>query len=81
MRENGAGSGSVFTQNLITDDFQREYMRRFNNDTHITYAANTYDYVLQIAEVFSRFNAPGTAEEIIETSLQGLPLWGRCVQS
>ncbi len=44
-----AMEGSVYSMNIVTDDFQTRYIKRFGNDLFAPYAANAFEFALLLS--------------------------------
>jgi branched-chain amino acid transport system substrate-binding protein len=60
----GGMDGAVFALNNVSKDFASRYRERYRSDTHLTYAANAYEFAYLMALV-SRSKAPETGAELI----------------
>lgn len=60
----GGMNNAVFALNKISEDFATRYRKRFGTDTHLTYAANGYDFA-NLVSLLLPWNADQTGAQMI----------------
>jgi len=62
----GRMEGAVYALNIVKEDFQKRYIERFGNDSHIAYAANSYAFSLALLHLEKALGGQYTSEEIMQ---------------
>lgn len=62
----GRMEGSIFTHNYVTPEFKKRYKDAYKSDFQIPWAANAYDFVHIVADLYGNLEVKPSAEEIIQ---------------
>lgn len=66
--------GSVYSMNIVTDDFRTRYVARFGNDSYVPYAANSYEFAKLLLALRLNEGSPDSQELLRRlTSFTGGP--------